>query len=45
VLPPEGAWAIPTLRLFTPTGLRMRARWIDHDEAAEREVRRRLGVD
>lgn len=44
VLPPEGAWTIPTLRLFAPTGLRIHSRWIDHDEDAEREVRRRLGV-
>ena len=43
-LPREGAWTIPTLRLFAPTGLRIRSRWIDHDEDAEREVRRRLGL-
>jgi hypothetical protein len=44
LVPPEGAWTIPTLRLFAPTELRIRSRWIEHDAAAEREVRRRLGI-
>lgn len=44
LVPPEGAWLIPTLRLYAPTELRIRSRWIEHDDAAEREVRRRLGI-
>jgi hypothetical protein len=41
-LPPEGAWRIPTLRLFEPTSLPIRSRWIEHTDAAERAVRQRL---
>lgn len=44
LVPPEGVWTIPTLRLFAQTELRIRSRWIEHDAAAEREVRRRLGT-
>lgn len=44
VIPPEGAWTIPTLRRDEPSTLPIRSRWIDHDAGVEREVRRRLGI-
>ncbi|MBL8677523.1 MAG: hypothetical protein JNK05_00040 [Myxococcales bacterium] len=41
VLPPEGAWRIPTLRLFAPStlGAALRSRWIEYTSEREREVR------
>lgn len=42
---PEGdLWTIPTLRQFSPNGLPMHVRWIEHSAPVEAAVRQRLGV-
>jgi hypothetical protein len=43
VAPEGGFWTIPTLRQFSPNGLPMRSRWIEHSPSVEAEVRQRLG--
>lgn len=45
-LPAQGAWRIPTLRLFAPSklGASLRSRWIEHSDELEREVRALLRV-
>lgn len=44
VAPEGGFWTIPTLRQFSPNGLPMHVRWIEHSASVEASVRQRLGV-